>query len=133
MKNSADAAKSSADLAASRTLYNGQSAAYWAYQAAQAANTPPVITKIQGLNGATCTRGTSFTLIVTASDNGPPSNLRYRVTCDSYDSGWSSSNILTVTGLSVPGAKTATVMVSDNPNAPDSGNIAQIAFTFFKI
>ncbi len=130
---SADTARSYAEEAKNNTYYQGQSAAYWAYQAAQLANTPPIITKVQGQNGATCTKGASFTLVVTASDNGPPSNLRYRVTCDSYDSGWSSSNILTVTGLSVPGAKTATVMVSDNPNAPDSGNIAQIAFTFFKI
>lgn len=132
-KVSADAAKSSADLAASRTLYNGQSAAYWAYQAAQAANTPPVITKIQGLNGATCTRGVSFTLVVTASDNGPPSNLRYRVVCGSFDSRWLSTNQITIMGLSTPGAKTATVMVSDNPTNPDGGNIAQGSFTFFKI
>lgn len=126
-------AKNLAQEAKNNTVYQGQSAAYWAYQAAQAANTPPVITKIQGLNGATCTRGTNFTLVVTASDNGPPSNLRYRAVCGSFDSGWLSTNQITITGLSAPGPKTAAVMVSDNPTNPDGGNIAQSTFTFFKI
>lgn len=115
------------------TVYQNKSVAYWAYQAAQAANTPPVIAKIQGLNSATCTQGSSFTLTVAASDNGPSPNLRYRVLCGSFDSGWSPASQITITGLTSPGAKTATVMVSDNPANPDTGNIARGMFTFFKV
>ncbi|WP_157833565.1 hypothetical protein [Desulfotruncus alcoholivorax] len=96
-------------------------------------NTPPDIKKVSGTNGATCTTGSTYTVVISASDNGPASNLRYRVTCDSFDSGWVSSNSINITGLTGAGAKTATIMVSDNPTAPDSGNVAQTSYTFFKI
>jgi len=141
-KTAADAAKVSADTAATKataaadqTIYNGNSAAYWAYVAYQNTGTDtiaPVITKVEGQNGATCTTGTSFTVVITASDNGPAGNLRYRVTCGGFDSGWTSSNTITITGLST-GAKTATIKVSDNPSSPDNGNVAQTSYTFFKI
>jgi len=129
-KASADIATSKATLAAANTTYNNQSAAYWAYMAQ---NMAPTITNVQGLNYATCTTGTEFTLIISASDNGPASNLRYRVECNGYDSGWVNNSTLTITGLTTTGAKTATVKVSDNPTSPDNGNISQESLTFFKI
>ncbi len=118
-----------------QTTYNGQSSAYWAYVAsvnAGADTIAPSITDIKGEDGATCTTGTSFTVVITASDNGSDNNLRYRAICDGFDSGWVSGNSITITGLS-SGAKTATIKVSDNPTSPDSGNISQDSFTFFKI
>jgi len=130
IKNKADIATSKATLAAANTTYNNQSAAYWAYMAQ---NMAPTITNVQGLNYATCTTGTEFTLIISASDNGPASNLRYRVECNGYDSGWVNNSTLTITGLTTTGAKTATVKVSDNPTSPDNGNISQESLTFFKI
>lgn len=42
-----DAIKLSADAAKANTVYNGQSAAYWAYQAAQNASPPPVFKVIK--------------------------------------------------------------------------------------
>lgn len=162
-KSAADAAKSSADTAAAQaataaaqatiaateaataatkatsaanqTIYNGESAAYWAYIASINTSNDtiaPVINKVEGQNGATCTTGSTFTVVINASDNGPDGNLRYRVNCDGYDSGWVSNNNVTITGLST-GSKTATIKVSDNPSEPDSGNVSQTTYTFFKI
>lgn len=91
-------------------------------------NTPPDIKKIEGLNGATCTTGSKFTLVISASDNGPASNLRYKA----GNGSWGSSNKVTVT-TSKTGANTVTVYVSDNPTSPDAGNISQMSFTYFKI
>jgi len=131
----ANNAKASADMAVNQTTYSGQSAAYWAYVASVNAGTDtiaPTIKKVQGQNGATCTTSSSFTVVITASDNGPDSNLRYRAICDGFDSGWSSSNTIALTGLT-SGPKTATIRVSDNPTTPDNGNVSHESFTFFKI
>ena len=120
----ANNAKASADMAAARTLFNGKSAAEWASIAAQ--NAIPVINKAQGLNGATCTTGTSFTVVIVAT---PGSGVTYRVTCGVFDSGWVANSSITInSGLTTAGAKTATVQVKN-----EAGNIAQTAFTFFKI
>ncbi len=105
------------------TTYNSQSAAYWAYQAAQ--NATPTISKVQGQNGATCTTGSTFTVVISAT---PSSGARYRVTCGSFDSGWVSNNTITINRGIVSGANTATVQVK---NA--AGTTAQTTFTFFKI
>lgn len=110
--------------AANNTWYNGQSAAYWAYLAAQNAS-PPTITKVQGQNGATCTAGSTFTVVISTA---PSSGVQYRVTCGSFDSGWVSSNTITITSGIVSGANTATVQVK---NA--AGAVAQTTFTFFKV
>lgn len=59
--------------------------------------------------------------------------MRYRVVCDGFDSGWGSSSAVNIHGLTTPGVKTATVMVSNNPDDPDKGSIASAEFTFFKL
>jgi len=128
--NAASSAASYAQTAANQTVYNGQSAAYWANQAYSyamlaAQNAAPRIEKVQGLNGATCTTGSSFTVVISAS---PSSNVQYRVTCGSFDSGWTTSNQITISSGLVSGANTATVQVK---NAV--GNTAQASFTFFKL
>jgi len=53
--------------------------------------------------------------------------------CDGFDSGWGSSSAVNIHGLTTPGVKTATVMVSNNPDDPDKGSIASAEFTFFKL
>ncbi|SHE97180.1 hypothetical protein SAMN02745218_01177 [Desulfofundulus australicus DSM 11792] len=143
--NAAQAAKASADTAAARvwdsaegksaatlakearnnTIYNNQSAAYWAYLAAQNSLPLPTITKVQGQNGATCTTGSTFTVVISAT---PSSGVNYRVTCGSFDSGWVTSNAITISSGIVSGANTATVQVK---NA--AGTVAQTMFTFFKV
>lgn len=90
--------------------------------------TPPDIKKVEGLNGATCTTSSNFTLTISASDNGPASNLRYKT----GNGSWGTSNNVTVTP-SKTGANTVTVYVSDNPTSPDAGNISHTSFTYFKI
>lgn len=67
-KTSADAAKTAANAAENNTVYNGQSAAYWAYLGSQD-TMPPTIEKIEGLYGATCTTSGIFYVVVTALDN----------------------------------------------------------------
>lgn len=120
-------AKTSADNAAARSWYSGKSSAEWAYIAAQNSNTAPDITKVMGLNGATCTIGTTFTIIINAS---PSSGLQYRVSMTGFDSGWTSSNQVTITGLSSSGAKIATVEVR---KGTDDSTKAQTTHLFFKI
>jgi len=131
IKSDTGTAATQATTAATNTSYNGNSSAYWAYLAYNKTgedHTAPVITKVEGLNGATCTTGSTFSMVVTASDNGPVSNLRYKVGSGS----WGSSNTVTATSLNA-GANTVTIYVSDNPTTPDSGNISQTSFTFFKL
>jgi len=55
------------------------------------------------------------------------------VICDSFDSGWTESNSITITGLSGSGVETANVLVSNNPIAPDNGAIAEDEFKFFSL
>ncbi|HOV79441.1 MAG TPA: hypothetical protein PK728_04985 [Bacillota bacterium] len=116
-------ARNYAQTATNNTTYNSQSAAYWAYLSAQ--NTAPEINRVQGQNGATCTTGTSFMVVISAT---PSSGASYRVTCGMFDSGWVSSNTITITGGIVSGANTAIIQVKNS-----LGTTAQTAFTFFKI
>ncbi|MCL6479544.1 MAG: hypothetical protein K6T65_14255 [Peptococcaceae bacterium] len=117
--------KSAATLAgeaASGSWYNGQSAAYWASVAAL--NSTPMINRVQGLNGATCTTGSSFTVVITST---PSTNVQYRVTCGSFDSGWTTNNTITITDGIANGANTITAYVK---NAV--GNTATATLVFFK-
>ncbi|GEA14823.1 hypothetical protein E308F_10650 [Moorella sp. E308F] len=129
--NAANAAKTSAAAAAANTIYNGQSAAYWAYQAAQsgADTTPPVIQKVQGLNGATCTTTGTFSVVVQATDNRA-GQLQARAQVDGGAwTGWYNipGNAIPVT-LSSSGAHTITVEVKDL-----AGNTSQATITAFRI
>jgi len=91
----------------------------------------PVIQSVKGQNNATATYVNHFVLKIRAA--GIQENLRYRVVCDDFDSGWGSSSAVNIHGLTTPGVKTATVMVSNNPDDPDKGSIASAEFTFFKL
>ena len=123
-KTAAQNAQTYAQTAANNTTYNSQSAAYWAYQAALA--TPPTIKKIKGQNNATCTTGSSFTLVIFAE---PSSGVQYRVTCGTFDSGWTANNTITISSGIVSGVNTATVQVKNTA----TGATSQETFTFFKI
>jgi len=85
----------------------------------------PTITKVQGQNSATCTTGSTFTVVISAT---PSSGASYRVTCGSFDSGWVSNNTITITSDIVSGANTATVQVKNT-----ASSTAQTTFTFFKV
>lgn len=129
--NAANAAKASADQAAANTTYGGQSAAYWAYQAAQggADTTPPTIQKIGGLNGATCTTSGTFYVVVQATDNRV-GQLQARAQVDGGTwTGWYNipQNAIPVT-LSSAGAHTITVEVKDA-----AGNSSQATMTAFRV
>jgi hypothetical protein len=105
--------------------YNGETAAYWANQAATAAtsNIIPVISSVVGQNGATCTTGTTFTANVAVS---PSSSITYTVTgVPGYSA---SGNSITFTGLS-SGAYTAIITATYTP----TGKTCTYPFTFFKI
>lgn len=94
-------------------------------------NTLPDIKKVYNTQGATATNTSSYEVKINAT--GIKSNLRYRVTCDGFDSGWTDSNTISISALTIPGVKTATVMVSNNPINPDQGAIAEDSIRFFKI
>jgi hypothetical protein len=119
------ATNTQATNAANNTTYSGQSAAYWANQAATAAtsNIIPVISSVVGQNGATCTTGTTFTANVAIS---PSSSITYTVTgVPGYSA---SGNSITFTGLS-SGAYTAIITATYTP----TGKTCTYPFTFFKI
>jgi len=88
--------------------------------------------KAQGKDGATCTTGTDFTVVITGG-NKVSDNPRYRVICGNFDSRWVKEDKITITGLKRLGPYSAVVKVSDNPENPDKGNIEETAFTFFKL
>ncbi len=122
----ATSANTQAAAAVSNTTYNGQSAAYWADQAATAVsnNIVPVISSVIGVNGATCTTGTTFTANVAIS---PASSITYTVTgVPGYSA---SGNSITFTGLATPGAYTATITATYTP----TGKTCTYPFTFFYI
>ena len=138
-KNAADTAASNAldsynkaNEAAINTIYNNQSAAYWAYLAANNINvddTPPVIQKLSGANGATCTTKSSFSVVVNASDN-KPGQLQARAKVDSGSFGsWVNipQSAISVT-LSTSGAHTITVEVKDA-----AGNVSSATMIAFRI
>jgi len=129
--NAANAAKASADQAAANTTYNGQSAAYWAYLAAQggADTTPPTIQKVGGQNGATCTTTGTFYVVVQATDN-KTGQLQARAQVDGGAwTGWYNipQSAIPVTLPSV-GAHTITVEVKDAV-----GNTSQATMTAFRV
>ncbi|MTI82375.1 MAG: hypothetical protein FH756_00440 [Firmicutes bacterium] len=90
---------------------------------------PPSIMSVKGYNGATCTTGTTFKVVVKASDNSSDS-LEFRVKADSGSwSNWTSiSNYAVATGISGGGAHTINVEVRDQ-----AGNAANDTMTVFKI
>jgi len=90
---------------------------------------PPTITSVKGYNGATCTTGTTFKVVVKASDNSSDS-LEFRVKADSGSwSNWTSiSNYAVATGISGGGAHTISVEVRDQ-----AGNASNDTMTVFKI
>lgn len=87
---------------------------------------------VHGLNGATCTSGSEYTIVITGGHKTPDKQL-YRVTCGDFDSQWCSENMVTINGLKKPGPYTATVKLSDNLKEPDKGTIEETAYTFFKL
>lgn len=129
--NVANNAYNAANTAASQTIYNGQSAAYWAYQAAQggADTTPPTIQKVQGLNGATCTNTGIFYVVVQATDNRAGQLQAHAQVDGGAWTGWYNipASAIPVT-LSSTGAHTITVEVKDA-----AGNIAQATMIAFRI
>ncbi|OPY63697.1 MAG: hypothetical protein A4E56_00420 [Pelotomaculum sp. PtaU1.Bin065] len=109
--------------AANNTTYNGQSVAYMTSMISY--NMYPTIEKVQGKNGSTCTTGSSYTVVIASN---PSSGVSYRVTCNSYDSGWVSNNNIVISSGIVSGANTATIRVRNN-----MGNESSTTLTFFKI
>ncbi|MBE3573805.1 MAG: hypothetical protein IMW95_12810 [Moorella humiferrea] len=129
--SAANAAKASADQAAANTTYGGQSAAYWAYLAAQggADTTPPTIQKVGGQKGATCTTTGTFYVVVQATDN-KTGQLQARAQVDGGTwTGWYNilQSAIPVT-LSSAGAHTITVEVKDA-----AGNSSQATMTAFRV
>jgi len=129
---SASSAATNALNAYNNTIYDGESAAYWAYLAANNINvddTPPVIQKLSGANGATCTTKSSFSVVVNASDN-KPGQLQARAKVDSGSFGsWVNipQSAISVT-LSTSGAHTITVEVKDA-----AGNVSSATMIAFRI
>ncbi|MBE3573773.1 MAG: hypothetical protein IMW95_12645 [Moorella humiferrea] len=124
-------AYNAANTAANQTIYNGQSAAYWAYQAAQGGTdtTPPTIQKVAGQNGATCTSTGTFYVVVQATDNRT-GQLQARAQVDGGTwTGWYNipQNAIPVS-LSSVGAHTITVEVKDA-----AGNSSQATMTAFRV
>ena len=93
-------------------------------------NTTPYIQGIYNPGGATFTFQQTFDVEINAA--GVQENLVYRVMCDSFDSGWRESNLITITGIIEDGLKKVTVMVSNNPTDPERGATVKDTFTFFK-
>lgn len=94
-------------------------------------NTTPYIQRIYNPKGATLTLEQTFDIKINAA--GVQENLVYRVICDEFDSGWTSNNLITITGLTRNGTKKATVIVSNNPAEPENGATVKDEFTFFKV
>lgn len=89
----------------------------------------PDIKKVSNPQGATLAINQKFDVKINAT--GIRENLRYRVICGEFDSGWQESNIITITQLYDSGVKTATILVSNNPIDPDNGAVAEGEFRFF--
>lgn len=81
-----------------------------------AQNTVPIINSIKGSNGATCTTNGIFKLAIQASGT-----TEYRAWIDGGpDSGWKTSNIIQLTGIST-GVKDINVIVRNNNGVETSG------------
>ncbi|MFZ5898329.1 MAG: hypothetical protein ACOYU7_03960 [Bacillota bacterium] len=114
-------AKNAANVAVANTSYNGQSAAYWAYQASLAAQNPaPTITKVQGLNNATCTAGTTFSIVVQAAG---ATECRAKVDNGSWTGWMPVGSPVTVTGITQPGAHTVYVEVRNAAGVVATGQM----------
>lgn len=112
--------------AANNTTYNGESAAYWAYQASTIV---PEIQSVKGVNDATCTTTSTYSANVTIS---PGDDVTY--TLDSIagpgTANFSSNgNTLTVSSIRSSGAYTVNFTATYAP----SGKTSKGSFTFFKI
>lgn len=94
-------------------------------------NTTPYIQRIYNPKGATLTLEQTFDIKINAA--GVQENLVYRVICDTFDSGWTKDNLITITGLTRDGTKKATVIVSNNPAVPENGATVEDEFIFFKV
>ncbi|MTI84366.1 MAG: hypothetical protein FH756_10775 [Firmicutes bacterium] len=88
---------------------------------------------IRGKDGATCTTSNEFVIVVSGVQIKNIEDLRYRVFCGDFDSQWVSNGTITIPKLHEPGAYTARVRVSDNPGDPNSGDVQEKTFTFFKL
>ena len=117
-----------ASVAATNTTYGGNTAAYWAYVAYSAGNsdtTAPIIKKISGQNGATCTTSGTFNVVVSASDNsGGALQAQASVDGGGYGSLVTLPNSIPV--LLSDGAHTITVRVQD-----EAGNTTTETMTAF--
>jgi len=136
----ADNAKASADVASSRVwdTAESKSAATLAKEARDKATTveskvnvlqqmiSPDIKQVVGQNGATCTKGTTFTVVISANN---ANQYCARVAGDSWSS-WSNSNTITVQVGSSAGPKTIEVKARNSVN-PSAEAISTI--TIFKI
>lgn len=124
-------AYNAANTAAAQTIYNGQSAAYWAYLAAQGGTdtTPPTIQKVAGQNGATCTSTGTFYVVIQATDN-KAGQLQARAQVDGGTwTGWYNIPQSAIpVSLSSVGAHTITVEVKD-----PAGNSSQATMTAFRV
>lgn len=115
-----------ATSASNNTMYNEQSAAYLAYLAA---NAPPTIQKLSGLNGATCVaKDGTFNVVVTATDN-KAGQLQAQAKVDSGSYGaWVNIPQDTVSVTLPQGAHTITVQVKDA-----AGNMSTATMTAFGV
>jgi len=116
-------AATQATNAANNTAYAGQSVAYMTNMISY--NIYPSILKVQGKDGSTCTTGNSYTILISSN---PSTNVSYRITCNTYDSGWVTNNSITINSGITNGANTATIKVRNN-----MGNEAATTITFFKL
>lgn len=122
------AANLNASNAASRTwdTFSSKSVATLARETMN--NTPVIISKVQGVNQATCTSGTSFTAVVSIS---PSNNISYSVSCAGPVTPTISvsGNNITLNNLTAAGAYTATITATNTV----TGGTAQTTFVFFKV
>ena len=82
----------------------------------------PIIKNITGKNNATITTNSTFTIVIDARGA-----IEYRVQHEGFDSGWVSSNEVTITGLSSGNYQASTNVQTKNV----LGNIESKEFTFF--
>lgn len=91
----------------------------------------PDIKSITSTSNITLAVGQKFEVKINAT--GIKNNLRYRITCGEFDSGWVDNSIILIEKLYESGPKTAKIYVSNNPYEPDRGAIAEEEFKFFSI
>ena len=138
-KSDASTAKTQSTIAADRVwdAAEGKSAAALAKEARDKVNEvstvvntmsqaiTPIIHSVKGQNGATCTTGTTF-IVVTSASNA--TQYRARLSGGSWTS-WGSNNTITVSVGSTTGPKTIEVQARSSP----TGTPASDSITIFKI